>query len=153
MNTDFCFLVDMSIHSGKYRFFVWDFNKDTLIAKGLCAHGSGKSSTESKPEFSNVPGSYCTSLGKYKIDIRSYSKWGINIHYKLHGLEKTNDKAFGRIVVLHSYNPVNQEEIYPSHLPLGYSQGCPVICNGLMKELDKLLKDKKESTLLWIYYE
>ena len=35
--------------------------------------------------------SYCSSLGKYKVGIRSYSKWGINVHYKLHGLEATNN--------------------------------------------------------------
>ncbi len=151
MNTDFCFLVDMGIHSGKYRFFVWSFSKDTIIAESLCAHGSGGKSTKDKPEFSNVPGSLCTSLGKYKVGARSYSKWGINIHYKLHGLEKTNDKAFERIVVLHSYDPICQKEIYPLHLPLGYSQGCPVICNELMKEIDEMLKNQKQPTLLWIY--
>ena len=27
MNTDFCILVDMSLHSGVKRFFVWDFHQ------------------------------------------------------------------------------------------------------------------------------
>ncbi|MCR5504636.1 MAG: murein L,D-transpeptidase catalytic domain family protein [Elusimicrobiaceae bacterium] len=27
LSTDYCFLVDFDIHSGKERFFVWDFNQ------------------------------------------------------------------------------------------------------------------------------
>jgi hypothetical protein len=52
-----------------------------------------------KPVYSNVVGSNCTSLGKYKIGKRSYSNWGINIHYKMHGLESSNSNAFKRHVV------------------------------------------------------
>ena len=152
LNTDFCLLVDMKIHSGRNRFFVWDLKADTIMSKGLCAHGYGKGSTQTHPIFSNVEGSYCTSVGKYKTGIRSYSQYGINVHYKLHGLEPTNNNAFRRIVVLHSYSHVPEYEIAPSHLPLGYSQGCPVIDNALMIQLDSLFKKQNKPTLLWIYY-
>lgn len=84
-NTNYCFLIDFSIPSGKKRFFVWDFKGDSIKYSSLCAHGYGKESTLKKPVYSNVEGSYCSSLGKYKVGIRSYSKWGINVHYKLHG--------------------------------------------------------------------
>lgn len=60
-NTNYCFLVDFSIHSGKRRFFVWDFKGDSVKYASLCAHGYGKNSTVSKPVFSNVEGSYCSS--------------------------------------------------------------------------------------------
>ncbi|MDR3059271.1 MAG: murein L,D-transpeptidase catalytic domain family protein [Prevotella sp.] len=150
-NMQYCILIDFSIHSGKNRFFVWDFAKDTIRHESLCCHGYGKESTQSKPVFSNVEGSYCSSLGKYKIGVRSYSSWGINAHYKMHGLEKTNNNAFKRIVVLHSHNPVPEEEIYPNHLPLGWSQGCPVISNNIMRKVDALLKDTKKPVLMWIY--
>ena len=50
-STDYCFLVDFSIHSGKKRFFVWDFKGDSVKYSSLCAHGHGKSSTASKPEL------------------------------------------------------------------------------------------------------
>lgn len=151
---DHAFLVDFSIHSGKNRFFIWDFKKDTIIHSSLCAHGMGNEhnrSTYTKIKFSNVEGSYCSSLGKYKTGKRSYSNWGINIHYKLHGLEATNNNAFQRIVVLHSYELVPNRETYPNHLPLGYSQGCPVINNVVMKEIDIMLQKKEKSVLLWIY--
>lgn len=148
------FLVDFSIHSGKNRFFVWDYKKDTVIHSSLCAHGTGTDnnrSTYTDIKYSNKEGSYCSSLGKYKIGARSYSKWGINVHYKMHGLEPTNDNAFKRIVVLHSYELVPETETYPRHLPLGYSLGCPVINDFVMKKVDDLLKTKDKPVLLWIY--
>lgn len=151
LNTDFCILVDMSRHSGKNRMFVWNFAKDTVEYSGLCCHGYGKNSRTDKPVFSNEVGSYCTSLGKYKVGIRSYSRWGINVHYKLHGLDATNSNAFKRIVVLHSYDYVPDYEIYPEHIPLGYSQGCTVISNELMTTLDGMLKKPRKQVLLWVY--
>ncbi|MFT4222722.1 murein L,D-transpeptidase catalytic domain-containing protein [Dysgonomonas sp.] len=151
LNTEYCFLVDFSIHSGKNRFFVWDFAKDTIKYESLCCHGYGMKSTQAKPVFSNVEGSYCSSLGKYKMGVRSYSQWGINVHYKMHGFDKTNNNAFKRWVVLHSHNPIPNHEIYPSHLPLGWSQGCPVINNEIMRKVDTLLKNAKKTILLWVY--
>jgi hypothetical protein len=153
-NTDFCILIDMKIHSGKYRLFVYDFNDKKVERKALCAHGCGKDdkqSTGSQPLFSNEEGSLLTSLGKYKIGIRSYSQWGINVHYKLHGLESSNSNAFKRIVVLHSYSPVPAKEMYPLHLPMGWSCGCPVTDNETMTYLDEKLKNSKKSVLLWIF--
>lgn len=151
LNTEYCFLVDFSIHSGKNRFFVWDFAKDTIKYESLCCHGYGMKSTQTKPVFSNVEGSYCSSLGKYKMGARSYSQYGINVHYKMHGFDKTNSNAFKRWVVLHSHNPVPEHEIYPNHLPLGWSLGCPVINNEIMRKVDTLLKSVKKPILLWVY--
>ena len=154
-NTDFCILIDMKIHSGKYRMFVYNFISDTIERKSLCAHGCGKGdkqSTGAKPIFSNEVGSLLTSLGKYKIGARAYSQWGINVHYKLYGLESTNKNAFKRIIVLHSYTPVPATEIYPYHLPMGWSFGCPVTDDSTMTWLDKKLKNIAKPVLLWIYY-
>lgn len=131
--------------------FVWDFNKKKVVDSGLCAHGAGKESTAEVPVFSNIPDSNYSSLGKYKLGRRSYSNWGIHVHYKMHGLEKTNDNAFKRIIVLHSHTPVPSKEIYPEHMKMGWSQGCPVISNQLMTALDKRLKASREPVLLWIY--
>ncbi|NDV65704.1 murein L,D-transpeptidase catalytic domain-containing protein [Bacteroides sp. 224] len=152
-NTDYCFLIDFGIHSGKKRFFIWDFKGDSIKYSSLCAHGYGKESTTEQPIYSNVEGSYCSSLGKYKVGIRSYSKWGIHVHYKLHGLEKTNSNAYKRYIVLHSYEYVPNKEVYPFHLPLGMSQGCPVVSNEMMRTIDELLKENKDEkpVLLWIY--
>lgn len=151
MNTEFCFLVDFSKHSGKNRFYVYSFKEKRILYSGLVCHGIGKNSTPQKPIYSNEIGSNCSSLGKYKIGKRAYSNWGINIHYKMHGLEKTNSNAFKRNVVLHSYDYVSETEIYPSHLTMGWSLGCPVVSNNLMKNIDTLLKKTKKPTLIWIF--
>lgn len=151
LNSKYCILVDFSLHSGKNRIFVWDFKTDTIMHKGLCAHGYGKGGTKRTPVFSNIEGSYCSSLGKYRIGAKAPSKWGIKINYKLHGLESTNSNALKRYVVLHSYTPVPSHEIYPTHLPLGWSQGCPVVSDKMMRTLNKLLEAEKESLLLWIF--
>ena len=154
-NTDFCILIDMKIHSGKYRMFIYDLTNQKIERQALCAHGCGKgekTSTGAKPLFSNVEGSYLTSLGKYKLGIRSYSQWGINVHYKMHGLEATNNNAFKRIIVLHSHSPLPETEIYPLHLPMGWSLGCPVTDDATMKYLDTKLKNINKPVLLWIYY-
>jgi hypothetical protein len=135
--------------------FIYDFNGKKVERRALCAHGCGKDdriSTSEQPLFSNEDGSLLTSLGKYKLGIRSYSQWGINVHYKMHGLESTNNNAFKRIIVLHSHTPLSETEIYPSHLPLGWSWGCPVTDDATMTYLDAKLKNTKKSVLLWIYY-
>nr|WP_208600645.1 murein L,D-transpeptidase catalytic domain family protein [Pedobacter terrae] len=150
MDTSIAVMVDMSIHSGKNTFFVYDFKQKKITIEGLCAHGVGGGSTPIKPVFSNKEGSYCTSLGKYKVKGRAYSNWGIHVHYKMYGLEKTNSNAFNRIVVLHSYSPVPGQEIYPQTL-FGQSAGCPVLSDVTMKKVDTLLKNRKKPVLLWIY--
>lgn len=55
MNTDTIILCDFSIHSGRNRFFV--YGGDEVLLSCLCAHGQGRGSTESEPEFSNEQGS------------------------------------------------------------------------------------------------
>lgn len=48
-STDYCMLVDYGRHSGRVRFFLWDFNKGKPVMKCLCAHGYGKGSTAKNP--------------------------------------------------------------------------------------------------------
>jgi hypothetical protein len=154
-NTDFCILIDMKVHSGKYRMFIWDFNTRQVERKALCAHGCGKDdkqSTGDMPLFSNTPGSLLSSLGRYKTGERSYSQYGIHVHYKMYGLDSTNSRAFKRLIVLHAHTPVPATEIYPYHLPMGWSFGCPVTDNATMTHLDKKLKMSKKPVLIWIYY-
>lgn len=97
-NTDFCILIDMSLHSGVKRFFVWNFKTNTVSKQYLVGHGCGSnqwSSDESKdsPKFSNEDGSHLSSLGKYKLEGRGYSDWGIHVKYLMHGLEETNSNS------------------------------------------------------------
>jgi hypothetical protein len=153
-NTDFCILIDMSLHSGVKRFMVWDFKKDDianafLVGHGCCDNPWNSDQSKETPKFSNTDGSHCSSLGKYKIGERAYSNWGVNIKYVLHGLESTNNNALKRFVVFHSWEAVSDEEVYPNGTPEGW--GCPAISNNSFKIIDPLLKASTKPVLMWIY--
>lgn len=154
MNEEFCILVDMSIHSGKKRLFVYDFKEHKVLSSYLVSHGCCDniwSSDQSKtnPSFSNVPDSHCSSLGKFKIGERGYSSFGVNTKYLLHGLESTNSNALERDIVFHSWSMVNDEETFPQGTPEGW--GCPAVSNNSFLEIDELLKNADKPTLMWIY--
>ncbi|MCB9197288.1 MAG: murein L,D-transpeptidase catalytic domain family protein [Flavobacteriales bacterium] len=154
LNTDYCILIDFSIHSGKKRLFLYDLKNDSVIVSAMVSHGCGDAAwgmdnTKTNPVFSNQHESHCSSLGKYKIGKRGYSSWGINVNYKLHGLESSNSNAYDRVIVLHSWEAIPHKEVYPNGTPEGW--GCPAVSNEFMTYLDGILKDKKKDVLLWIY--
>jgi len=150
---DYYFLIDMRIHSGKNRFFVYSFAQNKNLYEKLVTHGScnvfqKNTDSHGSPQFSNQPDSHCSSLGKYKVYKRDYSQWGINIKYWLKGLETSNNKAEDRVVVLHSWGLVPDTEIFPEHTVLSW--GCPAVSDAFMTTLDNMLKNNSKPTLLWI---
>jgi hypothetical protein len=40
-NMDYCFMIDMSLPSGKDRFFIYDLDKNSVRGAGLVTHGAG----------------------------------------------------------------------------------------------------------------
>ena len=151
-NKDYYFLLDYSLPSGKNRFFIYSFKTDSIIDSRLVTHGACDVFQENNlkwdsASFSDQPSSHCSSKGKYKIGKRAYSGWGINVKYWLHGLENTNKSAERRVVVLHSWDLVSNEEIYPSYSPLSW--GCPAVSNEFMVELDSRLSKSRKPVLLW----
>lgn len=154
MNSDFCILIDLGIHSGRKRFFVWDFNQNEITHEFLVGHGCGDNQwsfddTKDNPTFSNVVDSHRSSLGKYKLGKRGFSNWGVNINYVMHGLEETNNNALERIIVFHSWEVVSDVETFPVGTPEGW--GCPTISNKSFLEIDPLLKNSTKPVLMWIY--
>lgn len=152
-NSDYYFLVDLSVHSGKNRFFIYDFNAKRITDKKLVTHGSCDKFEDNdtkweKVKFSNKNDSHCSSKGKYKIGKRDYSNWGINVKYWMHGLEPSNKNAVDRVVVLHSWTAVKDKEIYPKYSPLSW--GCPAVSDEFMKVLDEKLQATEKPVLLWI---
>jgi len=150
---EYYFLLDMSVHSGKNRFYVYDFKQNKIIDQNLVTHGSCDIPTNyadkwDKARYSNTDGSHCTSLGKYKIGKRDYSSWGIKVKYWLHGLDASNSNAVARVVVLHSWDAVADAEVYPNVSPLSW--GCPAVSDNFMKKLDTKLQAAKKPVLLWI---
>ena len=152
-NEDYYFLLDLGIAPGKNRFFVYDFNQKKITDKNLVTHGAcdrfdTNAAKWEKAKFSSKTDSHCSMKGKYKIGKRDYSSWGINVKYWLHGLEESNKTAEKRVVVLHSWNAVSNDEIHPEVLPLSW--GCPAVSDEFMKKLDAKLKSTKKPVLLWI---
>jgi hypothetical protein len=146
-NNQYCFMVDMKIESGKKRFFVYNLQKDSVELSGLVTNGSGKTSS-GEIQFSNVPNSLCTSLGKYKIGASYTGKFGLA--FKLYGLDNTNSKAFDRFVVLHSHACVPNEETAPLHIC--ESWGCPTVAPAFLTQLKTYIDNAEQPILLNIYY-
>jgi hypothetical protein len=147
-NQNLIVLIDMRQNSGKYRLFVYDLDSMKVISKALVAHGSGSETDYvDSLKFSNVPNSYCTSIGKYKIGASYIGSFGKS--YKLHGLDDSNNKAFERFVVLHRYSCVPDSE--QSH-PICNSLGCPMVSENYFLQLDKYISKSNKPILLEIYY-
>jgi len=145
-NETICFLLDMSLPSGQNRFFIYDLRKDTLQSAGLVAHGNCFEAWLEGRRYSNVVGSGCTSLGKYRIGNSYTGKFGYS--YKLFGLDSTNDKAYERTVVLHAYTCVPDTET-PDEIC--QSNGCPMVSPAMLLRLKALINNSKKPVLLWLY--
>lgn len=148
---EYCFLVDMSIPSGKKRFFVYNLRKDSLEFSAMVSHGFGSTQKEKDCEdqlmFSNMPYSFKTSLGKYKIGKPYKGTYGLS--YKLYGLDSTNNRAFERAIVLHSDLHVPENETFPGRIY--QSAGCPTVTPNFLPILGSFIKSSKKPILMWIY--
>lgn len=146
-STQYCFLIDMNIPSGKKRFFVYDIQKDTIVAAGLVAHGSCNKDFLREASFSNTPGCGCSSVGKFKVGYPYKGRFGSS--FKLFGLDSTNSNAYERNVVLHPYDCVPDSESYP--YPICNSLGCPMVSYKFLNQLSEMITQSKKPILLWIY--
>jgi hypothetical protein len=140
------FLVDMSLPSGQNRFFVYDMKKDSLQYSGLVTHGRCNKDWLDGRQYGNTVGCGCTSLGKYKIGNPYTGRFGLA--FKLYGLDKTNDKAFQRFVVLHSHDCVPSAEVTDD---ICQSDGCPTVSPAFLLQLKPIINTSKKPVLLWIY--
>lgn len=152
LNQNKFILIDLGVHSGLKRFFVYDFKKDQIVKSYIVSHGCGDNSWGATMSKENAPisnefDSHCSSIGKFIILDRGVSQWGIKVNYVLQGKEKTNSHARSRAIVLHSWEAISSEEVYPKGTPEGW--GCPAVSNESMKEIDKLLQENKK-VLMWI---
>ena len=77
------------------------------------------------------------------------SSWGIKVNYVLHGLDKSNSRALERQIVLHSWDRIPKEAVYPGGVAEGW--GCPAVNDEFMRRLDQRLQNSEKPVLLWIY--
>lgn len=148
-DTEHCVLVDFSRPSGVNRFYIYDFQKNKIIHKSLCANGHGKEWNVFCKKFSNEPGSNYSSLGKYKIGkIRKMYNRPNWDGFVVHGLEETNSNAFNRGILIHKGNPPFQ--LYP--LPaIPMSRGCFAVSQRMMKQLEEIQQVSSKPLLLYAY--
>jgi hypothetical protein len=144
-NISFCFFIDMSLHSGQNRFFIYDLQKDSIKKSGLVTHGRCNEDWLEGRKYGDVVGCGCTSLGKYRIGKSYQGRFGLA--FKLYGLDKTNSNAFKRFIVLHSHDCVPEMEVENE---ICQSDGCPTVSPGFLKTIDPVIKKSGKPVLLWI---
>jgi hypothetical protein len=139
-------LIDMTIASRKKRFFVVNLQNDSILISGLCAHGQGDDVNREEVVFSNKPGSYCTSAGRYKLGVKFEGDYGTG--YILHGLDSTNSNALKREIVFHYYFKVADRE---NENVVCRSNGCPMVSEKTFRATEKLIDAESRPVLMWIY--
>ncbi len=138
--------VDYSRSSCTNRLSIYDVDAEEYIHSGMVLHGNGRSSTASKPEFSNEIGSNCSSLGLFKV--KEYGKmYRSNTPcFRLVGLDKTNNNALKRGILIHpcrmvTYLPIELPYI---NFPLTKAcEGCFSVGDHTFITIRELAKEKK----------
>ncbi len=147
-NQNLAIFIDFRIPSNKYRFFMYDLKNGKILEKAIVSHGSGSViPNKTVLQFSNVEGSYQSSLGKYEISSKYYGNFGWS--YRLKGLDKTNSNALKRAIVMHSYSCVKNEE---STQPPCLSLGCPMVSIDFFKIAEKYIDASKKPLILYAFY-
>ncbi|MCA0397150.1 MAG: murein L,D-transpeptidase catalytic domain family protein [Bacteroidetes bacterium] len=145
-NTEFAFLVDMSVKSNKNRFFVVNLKTFTIEMSALVAQGRGSERLNLDKDYSNRPGSNCSSLGVYKVGKPYEGDFGRS--YKLYGMDASNKNAYARAIVLHAMGTIPNRE---TNFPIWQSEGCPSVSPSVLEALGAKIDASKKPVLLWMY--
>ncbi len=147
-NQDLAVFINFRIHSGKYRYFLYDLKNNKILQKAIVAHGDGSVIKNSSAlRFSNVGSSHQSSLGKYEIKESYSGKFGKS--YRLDGLDATNSNARSRAIVLHSYYCIPDKE---SAQPACLSFGCPMLSKKAFNETARYIDHSEKAILLFAFY-
>jgi len=147
-NQDIAVFINFKIHSGSYRYFVYDLKNDKILQKAIVAHGEGSVVPNSNAlKFSNIDGSHQSSLGKYEIRESYVGMFGKA--YRLQGLDPTNSNARSRAIVLHSYPCIPDKE--STNLAC-LSFGCPMLSASAFKQTAKYIDQSKQPIILYAFY-
>lgn len=154
-DTRILILVDYSIPSNSDRLFIWDIEQDKIVEKFWCAHGFGGSSTAENPEFSNVVGSNCSSLGWFLVDrsVGVSSNWGYKYH-AVDGLDACNSNARRRELLIHPWSSVTYDYQMQIKGPMvldGRSAGCFTTTEDGFNTIDRYVKSQNKRILLWAF--
>ncbi len=145
-STEYAFIINLGLKSGKKRFFLVDLLHGKVLKSGLVAHGRGKEKFTLQKKYSNLAGSACSSLGLYKIG--SVYSGGFGKSFRLIGLEKSNNNALSRAIVLHAMSCIPNEEI---DYPICQSEGCPSLSPEFLDDISPVILKSKKPLLLWVF--
>ena len=140
-NTKIAIFVDLSLHSGRNRFVVWDFEKEAPLLVCPVSHGSGSQKPHKRSAYaqvSNADGSHLSSVGRALVAERYEGRYGVA--YRLDGLDATNSNLRPRCVVLHGWEYTTSFPIWP--IATVGSFGCPVLSRKMMRRVDELLQNE-----------
>ena len=138
-------VIDYSMPSTQKRLWVFDVANDKLLFREHVSHGQG-SGEKIATRFSNVVGSYATSLGLYRTAETYIGGNGYSL--RMDGLDPGfNDNARPRAIVMHGAWYANPDLIRTQGR-LGRSQGCPALREGIAKVV---IDSMKQRQLLFAY--
>ena len=150
-NPDVCILVDFSEYSGNERLYIYNLNRNYIEESGRVAHGIGKKGLFSKASFSNVPESWESSLGRYKIGrLRTLNIPQFNNVpcLEVHGLDPTNSNAHKRGIVIHPGLLTSRKTVTPCE---PFSQGCFTVGLDTFESIKSLTQHSSKPILLYAY--
>jgi len=155
LNENVAVFVNFSKHSGKPRFFIYDYSKLKVVYNSLCAHGRGKGNKAWKAKLSNQIGSKCSCKGHFKITGKK-KIWGTLPCLILDGLDSSCSNARRRGILVHPSVMVSgfQYGIWPFYLPLGpASEGCFAISFNAYRKLERLYDKERKPIMIHAYEE
>lgn len=125
-------VIDYSRPSSEPRLWVFDLDRSALLHEELVAHGRNTGELHAQ-RFSNVPGSFASSLGLFRTLDPYYGRNGYSL--RMQGLEPGyNDRAYERAIVIHGADYVASSFIDRTGR-LGRSLGCPAVRTEVAREL------------------
>jgi len=150
MNEHYALFVDYSLPSGTPRLFVWDFRQNRIVASTYVMHGPGGGSTDERPQFSNRPGSKCSTLGRFLVtkEHGSRNKRG----FRVKGLDIDNRSAYVRGIMIHSAKWVDIH-CWKKYIPLNGKccSGCVTVSSRGINYLYPLIMGEEKPLLLWSF--
>ncbi|WII72925.1 murein L,D-transpeptidase catalytic domain family protein [Bdellovibrio sp. 22V] len=145
-NTTHTVLVDYSLPSTSKRLFL--INLETALVESFyVAHGIRSGVVESR-SFSNMTDSWKSSLGFFFAK-GTYNSQKNGLSLYLEGIDRSNDNAKNRAIVLHGAKYVS-EEFIRNNGRLGWSEGCFAV--GL-EHVNTLVNLLQNGSILFSYHK
>lgn len=137
--TTWAFIIDFKMHSSRKRGHLLNL-KTGQVSSYVVAHGINSDPDRDgyATKFSNISGSYQSSLGLYTTAETYYGSFGYSM--RLDGQESTNDRARGRAIVMHG-TKMSEAEYIKKYGQAGFSRGCPAVGTHVTRALIDRLKN------------